>query len=160
MKLVNLALAWTALALTLAACGQSTAPAAPEAPAAPLSLMEQAQALAPEQRPVFAWQQLTAYQTAHPEAQPPCASIRRAEAVGIVPENVAPESVYAAHVGALVYSVQCGQQLTTARDEPAEHWIIVLAPGAMEAVALNCAGPAGRDQCPRQIPTAAPTATP
>ncbi|GAM97900.1 hypothetical protein U91I_01530 [alpha proteobacterium U9-1i] len=149
-----------AAAFALAACGQATAPAEPEAPAAPLSLMEQAMAQSPENRPVFAWQQLTAYQATHPEAVPPCASIRGAESRGVVPDNVAADSIYAAHKGSLVFSVQCGPQLTTVRDEPREHWLVVLAPGATEAVVVNCANAAGRDQCPRAIPTAAAATTP
>lgn len=144
-----------AAVLALAACGQPAAPE-PEAPAAPLSLMEQAQALPAANQPVFAWQTLTAYQGAHPESLPACASIRRAEAVGIIPDDVAPDSFYAAHKSALVFSLQCGAQLTTARDDPREHWLVVMAPGAMEAVVLNCAGAGGLDQCPRFIPRAAP----
>jgi hypothetical protein len=61
-----------------------------------------------------------------------------------------------------VFSVQCGPQLTDTRFDPNEHWIVVMAPGAMEAVVLNCAGPNGRDICPRELPTvaAAEPATP
>jgi hypothetical protein len=146
-----------AAALALAACGQSTVPE-PEAPAAPQSLMEQAQAQTAEMAPVFAWQQLTAYQQAHPEATPACTSIRGAESRGVVPDNVAADSVYAAHKGALVFSVQCGPQLTTVRDEPREHWLVIFAPGAAEAVVVNCADASGRnDQCPRAIPVATTT---
>lgn len=145
-----------AAALALAACGQSTAPE-PEAPAAPQSLMEQAQAQSAEMAPVFAWQQLTAYQASHPEATPACSSIRGAESRGIVPDNVAADSIYAAHKGSLVFSVQCGPQLTTVRDEPREHWLVVFAPGAAEAAVVNCANDAGRDQCPRAIPVTTTT---
>ncbi len=154
MTIRQFALAGAAFAL--AACGQPAAPG-PEAPVAPQSLMEQAQALAPEQQPVFGWQQLTAYQRTHPEAQPPCTSIRRAESFGVIPADAAPESIYGAHIGALVLSVQCGPQLTTANDTAAEHWLVVLAPGAAEAAVLNCANASGGDQCPRTIPRAAPT---
>lgn len=143
-----------AAALGLAACGQSTAPE-PEAPAAPLSLLEQVQAQSAENQPVFAWQQLTAYQQAHPEATPACTSIRGAESRGIVPDNVAPGSVYEPFKGALVFSVQCGPQLTTAHDEPREHWLVAFAPGAAEAAVVNCADAAGRnDRCGRAVPTA------
>lgn len=145
-------------ALVLAACGQQSAPE-PEAPAAPLGLMEQAQAISPEQQPVFAWQQLTAYQAAHPESQPPCTSIRRVDAVGHIPEDVDAESLYAQHKGALVFTVQCGAQLTNVRDDPREHWMVALAPGATEAAIANCANPEGVDQCPR-IPRRAEAAAP
>lgn len=140
-----------AAALALAGCGQSTAPE-PEAPAAPQSLLEQAQAQSAEMAPVFAWQQLTAYQQTHPEATPACESIRGAESRGVVPDNVAADSIYAAHKGSLVFSVQCGPQLTTVQDNPREHWLVVFAPGATEAAVVNCANAAGRDQCPRAIP--------
>lgn len=137
--------------LALAACGQSTAPE-PEAAAAPQALMDQAQRMAADRQPVFAWQQLTAYQQAHPESQPPCASIRRAESRGVIPTDVAADSFYAAHTGALVFSIQCGPQLTATREEPREHWLVVLAPGAMEAAIVNCADARGQDQCPPFIP--------
>jgi hypothetical protein len=138
-----------ACALTLfAGCGQQEA-ATPEAPAAPQSLMEQVAAMAPEQQPVFAWQQLTAWQTAHPEAQPPCASIRRVDAVGVIPDNVDPESLYAGYKGAMVFAVQCGPQLTTVRDDPREQWLVAFAPGAAEAAVISCVAEGGRSDCPR-----------
>ena len=144
-----------AAALVLAACGQpATAPEA-ETPAAPADLLSQAQAQSPEMQPVFAWQQLTAYQAAHPEAQPPCASIRRAESRGIVPTDVAPDSIYAGRAGALVFSIQCGPQITRVRDEPAEHWLVFFAPGAAAAEIVNCAE-GSNDRCrDRAIPRAA-----
>lgn len=152
----------------LAACGQpaSEAPTEEAAPAAPESLMEQIQAMAPDQQPVFAWQQLTAYQGAHPEAQPPCTSIRAAEARGIVPPNIDPASIYAGHAGSLVFAIQCGPQLTQVRSDPAEHWLVIFAPGATEAAVLNCAD-GTRDRCAGRtfptvdaMPTPAPAATP
>lgn len=154
-------------AFALAACGQSAeAPTEEAAPAAPESLMEQIQAMAPDQQPVFAWQQLTAYQGAHPEAQPPCTSIRSAEARGIVPPNIAPDSIYAAHAGSLVFAIQCGPQLTQVRSDPAEHWLVIFAPGATEAAVQNCAE-GTRDLCAGRtfttvdaMPTPAPAATP
>lgn len=142
----------------LAACGQQQAAEAPEAPAAPQSLMDQVAAMAPEQQPVFAWQQLTAWQTAHPEAQPPCASIRRVDAVGIIPDNVDPESLYAGYKGAMVFAVQCGPQLTTVRDDPREQWLVVFAPGATEAAVTSCVVAGGRSDCPR-VPRLAEAAT-
>lgn len=143
----------TAAVLALAACGQASAPS--EAPAAPTSLMQQAQALSPENQPVFAYQQLTAYQRTHPEAQPPCAGIRRVDALGYIPEDVAAESLYAAHKGAMAFTVQCGAQLTTVRDDPREHWLVALTAGAAEATVVSCANPAGDDQCPRIMPRSA-----
>jgi hypothetical protein len=145
-------------ALALAACGQAETPA-PEAPAAPQSLMEQVEDMSPEQQPVFAWQQLTAFQQAHPEAQPPCASIRRVDSIGHIPDDVAADSIYAAHKGSLVFTVQCGPQLTTVRDDPREHWLVAFAPGATEAVVQNCANASGRSECTR-IPMRAAAATP
>lgn len=148
-----------AAALALAACGQPAAPE-PEAPPAPQSLMEQIQAEAPEMQPVRGYQQLVAYLAAHPELEATCQGPRGAESRGVVPANVAPDSIYAAHAGALVLSVQCGAQLTTVRDNPREHWLVVIAPGASEATVVNCANAAGQDQCTRTIPTAAAAATP
>ena len=146
-------------AFALAACGQTPAPE-PEAPAAPVSMMDQVLAMAPEQQPVFAWQQLTAYQTAHPDAVPVCASIRGAESRGILPADVDPASIYGPHAGALVYSIQCGAQLTGTRMDPREHWLVVMAPGAAEPAVVNCANAAGVDQCPSVIPRAAAPAAP
>jgi hypothetical protein len=143
----------------VAACGQQEAPA-PEAPAAPQSLMDQVASMAPEQQPVFAWQQLTAWQTAHPEAQPPCTSIRRVDAVGVIPEDVDPESLYAGYKGAMVFAVQCGPQLTTVRDDPREQWLVAFAPGATEAAVISCVVAGGRSDCPRVPRLAQAAATP
>jgi len=146
-------------AFALAACGQSEAPKQDEtAPTEPPSLMAQAQALSPEQQPVFAWQQLTAYQQAHPEAQPLCASIRRVDAIGYIPEDVAPDSIYAAYIGNLVFTVQCGAQLTTVRDDPREHWLVAFAPGATDAAVVPCANAQGRSECTRTPARATPAA--
>ena len=158
----------SAALFALAACGPAAEAPTEEAaaPAAPASLMEQVQAMAPEDQPVFAWTQLTAYQGTHPEAQPPCTSIRAAEARGIVPPNIAPDSIYAPHVGALVFAIQCGPQLTQVRSDPAEHWLVVFAPDAIEAAVFNCAD-GTTDRCAARtlpivdvMPTPAPAATP
>jgi hypothetical protein len=146
-------------ALALAACGQSTAPTE-EAPAAPQSLMEQVQAMSGENQLVAGYSALVAYQQAHPEAQPPCTSPRGTESRGIIPADVAPDSVYAAHVGSLVLSVQCGVLISRAQFDPREHWLVVYAPAATEVAVVNCAGPNGSDVCPAQIPRAAAPAAP
>ncbi|MEJ0060384.1 MAG: hypothetical protein WDM79_12775 [Terricaulis sp.] len=147
-----------AAAIALAAC-TPPAPEAPPEPAAPASLMEQAQALSPEQGPVFAWQQLTAYQTSHPDVQPACTAVRATESRGVIPADVAPDSFYAQYAGSLVYSVQCGPQLTGTRMDPREHWLVVLAPGAAEPTIVSCHDN-GLDKCPRVVPRAAAPATP
>ena len=147
-------------ALALAACGQPAEAPKIEAPPPPQSLMDQVLAMAPEQQPVFAFQQLAAYQQAHPESLPPCAAVRGSEAKGIIPANVAPDSIYAAHAGAAVYSVQCGALISATRFEPREHWLVAFAPGAAEVVIANCADAQGRDQCPRVVPTSAAPAGP
>ena len=141
-------------ALALAACGQSTAPVE-EAPAAPQSLMEQVQAMSGEDQLVAGYSALVAYQQAHPEAQPPCTSPRGTESRGVIPADVAPDSVYAPHAGSLVLSVQCGVLISRAQFDPREHWLVVYAPAATEVAVVNCAGPNGSDVCPAQIPRAA-----
>ena len=148
-----------AAAFALAGCGQAAAPTQEAAaPAAPQGLLEQVQSMAADQQGVFAWQQLTAYQQAHPESQPPCASIRRVDTVGHIPDDVAPDSIYAAYKGALAFTVQCGQQLTTVGDDPREQWLVAFAPGATEAAVVNCANPqGGGTQCVRVPPRAPAT---
>ena len=147
-----------AAALALAACGQPASTSSTST--APQSLMEQAQAKAPEELPVYGWQLLTAYQTAHPDSTPVCHSVRRTESRGVIPANVDPASIYGAHAGALVIAVQCGPQLTGIPDDPKEHWLVVLAPGATEAQIVNCADAKGHDACVHPVPTAtAATAT-
>lgn len=143
----------TAALFALAACGQpAEAPAEQESAA--LSLQQQVRAEPAEMRPVFAYQQLMAYFQAHPELEATCIGPRGAEARGTVPENVAPDSLYGPYVGADAYAVQCGEQLTTVRDDPRQRWLVVFAPDATEPVVVNCADPQGRDQCAvRQIPT-------
>lgn len=150
-------------AFALAACGQSTTEApATEEPAAPQAMMDQVLAMAPEQQPVFAYQQLAAYQQAHPEATPPCTAVRATESRGVIPGNVDPESAYGPHAGALVFSVQCGALISATRMDPNEHWLVVFAPGAAEPAIVHCAGarPGDSTRCPRVVPTveAAPAA--
>lgn len=161
MKLKLLA---ASTAFALAACGQTTQ--TEEAPPAPQSLMEEVQAQAPEMQLVSAYQHLVAYQQAHPEVQPPCTAPRATESRGVIPDTVAPDSIYAGHVGSLVISVQCGQLVSRAAFDPREHWLVIYAPGATEAAVVNCAGPNGRDVCPTlraptpTTPTTAPAPTP
>ncbi len=158
MRTIQIAAACCALAL--AACGQTTAPE-PEAPAAPRSLMDQVLSMSPEQQPVFAYQQLAAYQQAHPESQPTCTAVRGTESRGIIPDNVDPASAYGPFAGTLVYSVQCGQLISATRMDPNEHWLVVFAPDAPEPQIVHCLGPRSSDICPREIPTvAAAPATP
>lgn len=149
-----------AVALGLAACGQPAAPA-PETPAAPQSLMEQVQAQAPGDQMVTAYQALIVYQQAHPEVQPPCTAPRATESRGVIAPNVAPDSIYAAHIGSQVYSIQCGAQISGTRMDPAEHWLVIYAPGATDVAVVNCANPRG-DSCPRTVPVVeiGPTPTP
>lgn len=148
-------------ALTLTACGQSAQPEA-EAPAAqPQGLFEQVRAQSPEMQLVTAYQQLAAYQQAHPESQPVCQHVRSTESRDIIPENVAPDSFYASYVGSLVLSVQCGELRSMTAYDPREHWLVVFQPGAPEATIVNCADARGIDQCPRTVPVvAAPETTP
>lgn len=153
MKLRTI-LASAALA-ALGACGQPSAPEAEAPPAPPPALMDQVLAMAPEQQPVFAYQQLAAYQQAHSESQPPCTAVRATEARGIIPADVDPESAYGPFAGGAVYSVQCGALLSATRYEPREHWLVAFMPGATEPVVVNCANAQGRDQCPASIPRVA-----
>ena len=145
--------------VTMAACGQIEQPEAeaPAAPAPPAALMDQALAQAPEMQQVFAYQQLVVYMQANPALGVSCEGPRGIEARGIIPDSAAADSVYGALKGALAFSVQCGPQLTTARDEPREHWLVAFAPGAAAPSVVNCADARGRDQCPRAIPMAAAT---
>ena len=139
-------------ALLLAACGQAAAPTTEEAPAAPQGLYEQVEAMGPEQQPVFAYTQLAAYQQAHPEVTPPCAAVRSTERV-IVPGNVDPASVYAAHTGSAVFTVQCGALVSATRMDFNEKWLIAFTPGAAEPTVVHCLGVRQSDLCPRQVPT-------
>jgi hypothetical protein len=141
-------------ALGLAACGQPAAPEKEEAPPAPTGMLEQLQSRGPEDQLVFAYQQLIAYQQAHPEAQPPCTAIRGTESRGVIPADVAPDSIYAPFVGATVISVQCGVLISRAAMEPWEHWLVVFAPGAADVTVVNCAR-GNVDACPVQVPRAA-----
>lgn len=146
--------------VALAACGQAEAPKQDAPPPSPAGALEALQAQPAEQQPVLAWQQLTAWQTAN-AVQPACTSIRRAEARGVVPANVDPESIYAPYVGATIFAIQCGPQLTTVRDDPNEHWLMIYTAGAPEPTILNCAGANNVDRCRgRILPTVAPPTSP
>jgi hypothetical protein len=150
-----------AAAIALAACSPPAEEAATE-PTAPQGLMEQAESKSAEEGPVFALGLLQAYQRAHPEVQPTCTSVRVTESRGMIPPDVVPTSFYAPYVGSLVFSVQCGPQLTGTRMDPSEHWLVVLAPGAADPVVVNC-NDNGVDKCPRVVPrtpAAAPAPAP
>lgn len=140
-----------AAALLLAACGQATTPATEVAPA-PQGLFEQVEAMSPETQPVFAYQQLAAYQQAHPEVTPPCTAVRGTERIS-VPGNVDPASIYAAHTTDAVFTVQCGALVSATRMDPNEKWLVTFAPGAAEPTVRHCLGERGVDLCPRQVPT-------
>jgi len=162
MKTIHFALG--AAALVLAACSQPADTTAPEAPAAPQTLMEQVQSQGAADQLVTAYTTLLAYQQAHPEVQPPCTSVRGTESRGVIPPNVEPDSIYAAHIGSQVYSIQCGALVSATRPDPAEHWLVIYAPGATEVTVVNCANPRG-DSCPRsvqlvEVAPATPTPTP
>ena len=143
-------------ALALAACGQAAAPKE-EAPAAPPSLMDSILAQAPEMQLVTAYQALATYQQAHPESQPVCRAVRATESRGVIPEDVSPDSLYAAYKGGVVYSINCGELRTATRMDPREHWLVVYAPAATEVSIVNCASAGGDDLCPRVVPRAAAT---
>ncbi|MGQ0534000.1 MAG: hypothetical protein ACT4OF_15105 [Caulobacteraceae bacterium] len=142
-------------ALLLAACNPPAA-TTEEAPAAPQTMYDQVNALPAEQQPVFAYQQLVTYQQAHPEATPPCASVRGAERIDL-PENIAPDSIYAPHAGSAAFTVQCGPAISATRMDPNEKWLVVFAPGANAPTVEHCLGERDTDRCPRQVPTAAAT---
>jgi hypothetical protein len=125
-------------ALALAACG-GEAPKE-EAPAAPPS-----------------YQALAAYQQAHPDSQPVCRAVRATESRGVIPDDVSPDSLYAAYKGAAVYSINCGELRTMTRMDPREHWLVVYAPGAADVSIVNCASAGGDDLCPRVVPRAEAT---
>lgn len=146
--------------LLLAACGQSTAPTTEEAPAAPQGLYEQVSAMGPEELLVFGTTQLAAYGQAHPDfVNPPCTAIRGTERIN-VPANVDPASIYAAHTGHVVITVQCGALVSATRLDPNEKWLIAFAPGATEPTVEHCLGPNSTDRCPRQVPTVEIAPTP
>ena len=147
-------------ALLLAACGQSTAPTTEEAPAAPQGLFEQIQAESPENQPVIAYQQFIAFQQAHPDiVNPPCTAVRGTERIN-VPGNVDPASIYAAHQGHSVFTIQCGALVSATRMDFNEKWLVAFAPGATEPTVEHCAGPNSTDRCPRQVPTVEIAPTP
>lgn len=146
--------------LLLAACGQSTAPATEEAPAAPQGVYEQIRAAGPEEQSVLAYQAFIAYQTAHPDqVVPPCTSVRGTDRI-TVPENVAADSIYASHHGQVVFTVQCGALISATRMDINEKWLVSFTPGAAEATVQHCLGERGLDMCPRTVPTAAAATTP
>ncbi|MBX9746183.1 MAG: hypothetical protein K2X34_04730 [Hyphomonadaceae bacterium] len=137
-------------ACVLAACGQSTETA--ETPPAPQSLLEQVQGMGPEEQLVWAVTALAEQQRANATLTPPCANVRATESRGVIPANVDPQSIYAAHVGALVLSVQCGNLVSRERMDPNEHWLLVIAAGATAPTVVNCANARGEDDCPREVP--------
>jgi hypothetical protein len=145
-------------ALLLAACSPPAA-TTEEAPAVPQSLFDQVNELSAEQQPVFAYQQLIAYQQAHPEVTPACTSVRGTERIR-VPGNVAPDSIYASHAQSAVFTVQCGPAISATRMDPNEKWLVVFAPGAEAVTVEHCLGPRDSDRCPRQAPTIEVAPTP
>ncbi|MBK6705296.1 MAG: hypothetical protein IPG56_17065 [Caulobacteraceae bacterium] len=144
-------------ALLLAACGQSTAPTTEEAPAAPQGLLEQIQAQSPEAQSVIAYHGFHRLPDCAPRlvVTPPCTSVRGTDRI-TVPANVAPDSIYAPHVGQVVFTVQCGALISATRMDYTQKWLVSFAPGAPEATVEHCLGPRESDLCPRNVPTADP----
>ncbi|MGD9965889.1 MAG: hypothetical protein AB7T59_05170 [Hyphomonadaceae bacterium] len=138
--------------MLLSACNQPAA-TTEEAPAAPASLFDQVNAMSASDQPVFAYQQLVAYQQANPAVTPPCQAVRSTERITI-PENVAADSIYAPHASSAVFTVQCGELRSMTRMDPNEKWLVVFAPGAETVAVQHCLGPRDSDLCPRQVPTA------
>jgi hypothetical protein len=147
-------------AFVLTAC-TPPAPTEEEAPAAaPQTLLEQVQAMTPTDQMVWAYQQLATQQQANPALTPVCANVRATESRGVIPADTAPDSLYAAHIGSLVFSVQCGNLVSRERFDPNEHWLVVVAPGASESAIVNCANARGTSDCPRDIPRVAAAPAP
>src|SRR5262249_55903042 len=120
--------------LTLAACGQSGgADSAATTAATTADMKAQVEGMDPAMQPVFAWQQLGVHQQTHPEESPGVPKVREAQTDGEIPANVAPNTIYTPLKGQLVFSVQCGQQLTSVGNHPNEHWLVAFAPGAANA---------------------------
>ena len=141
-------------AILLAACSPPAATTEEATEAATQGLFEQVNAMSAENQPVFAYQQLIAYQQAHPDVvTPPCTSVRGTERIN-VPGNVAPDSIYAPHTQNAVFTVQCGALVSATRMDPNEKWLVVFAPGAQGAAVEHCLGPRESDRCPRQVPLA------
>jgi hypothetical protein len=147
--------------ILLAACSPPAATTTEEAADAAQSLYDQVNALPAEQEPVFAYQQLIAYQQAHPEVTPACTSVRGTERIN-VPGNVAPDSIYAPHTQSAVFTVQCGPAISATRMDPNEKWLVVFTPGAEAVTVEHCLGERQLDRCPRQPPVVeiAPTPAP
>ncbi len=145
-----------ALAALAAACG----PQAEEevAVVAPTGLFEQAQAMSGEEAAVFAY---TTFMSKASTLERPCVAVRETLARGVIPADVAADSVYAPYAGSMVFAIQCGEMLTTVRADPRDHYMLVLTPGATEAVIAPCLFGEGIDGC-RAIPrsTSAPAAAP
>jgi len=155
----TLLLAATAV-FALSACSPPAETTEEAAPAAPQGLLEEVQAMSPTDQMVWAYQQLATQQQANPALTPVCANVRATESRGVIPADTAPESLYAAHVGSLVFSVQCGNLVSRERLDPNEHWLVVVAPASTEAVIVNCANARGTSDCPRDIPRAPAPAAP
>src|SRR5688572_19363578 len=148
-----------AAAIALAACGQPAQETTTVEPAAPADLFTEVSGLSAADQPVRGYTDLVAYQTAHPELEPKCTSVRATEARGVIPAGVPDTSIYNQLEGAFVVSVQCGPQLTQTRMDPREHWLVAYVPGATDVTVLSCAQADGRDACPRIIPVEAAAAT-
>lgn len=150
MRKIHFALC--AAALALAACGQQAETAKTEAPPAPQARAEALAAMGEAEQLVGAYQDLMVHLQAHPELQPPCQNVRGTERLGVVPDNVAPDSVYAPHIGATVYAVQCGVLESMARMDPHERWLVIYAPQANAPEVVNCADERGNSRCPALAP--------
>jgi len=150
MKLTHLALC--AAALALVACGQPSETADTATPAAPQSRAEALAGMSETDQIVGAYQDFAVHMQAHPELTPPCQNVRSTERLGVVPDTVAADGVYAAHIGATVFVVQCGVLESMAPMDPRERWLVIYAPQASAPEIVNCAGQDGRSRCPALNP--------
>lgn len=131
-----------AFAALAAACGSQEAKVE-EAPA-PTGLMEQALAMSPEESAVFAY---TTFMAKAPTLPRPCPAVRETISRGVIPAEVPADSIYAPHVGSLVFAIQCGELLTTVRADPQDHYMLILPPGGTDAQIASCLTAEGIDGC-------------
>jgi hypothetical protein len=146
-----------AMLLALSACGRAQ-PAKVET-AAPSSLKEQADTM-----DLGAVAQLAITQVrSGPGGPRPCDMVNETYDVGVIPQDVAAQTVLAQHVGARGFAVRCRTRGQAKEDLQAGEgeWLVLLPADSMTAVVVPClAEPEGVNVCWSRPPLQAPVTTP
>ena len=131
-------------ALLMAACGPTAEEPAPEAPAEPQTLFEQALAKDQTESTVFGY---TLFWGMKDQLEEPCVGVRETVERGVIPDTVAEDSVYHPYIGSQVYAIQCGELRLTGPSRISDRYMLIISPDSDTPEIAPCRKEDGTDGC-------------